>query len=81
MKGPISVRLGERERATIEAEARARGLGISAFVRDILEDEARRLHREQIREEGRRLVERLSADEQLAAEYDDADLLAGEVIP
>lgn len=81
MKGPVSVRLSDKERATIEAAARARGLGISAFIREMVEGEARRLRREAIRDEGRRLVDHLTADEEAAAYYDDADLPAREVAP
>jgi uncharacterized protein (DUF1778 family) len=81
MKGPISVRLSEEERATIEVAARARGLGISAFIRQIVESEARRLRRQAIREAGRRLVDHLNADEEAAAYYGESDLPAREVMP
>jgi uncharacterized protein (DUF1778 family) len=80
MGDPISIRLSDRERATIEQAARARGLGISAFIREVVEQEAIRLRRERIRDEGRKLVERLRQPD--AAEYyDDSDLPAAEIVP
>ncbi|MGH7757410.1 MAG: DUF1778 domain-containing protein [Vulcanimicrobiaceae bacterium] len=54
--GTLTIRLGDRDRATLEAAARRRGAGISSLVRDLAEAEARRLRRVEIREDGERVV-------------------------
>lgn len=56
MAQTLTIRLEERDRAVLEAAARERGTGLSAFIRDLAEAEARRLSREAIRADGERVV-------------------------
>lgn len=51
MGAPISVRLDDDVRATLEDEAKAHGLGLGTLLRQLAEDAARRIQRERIRAE------------------------------
>lgn len=51
MTMPISVRLNDDVRETLEAEAKARGLGLATLLREIAADAARQVRRERIRAE------------------------------
>jgi len=42
MSNPVSVRLDDDIRETLEAEARARRIGLSAYLREVASAEARR---------------------------------------
>jgi GNAT superfamily N-acetyltransferase len=53
MSVPVSVRLDDEVRRTLEEEARARRIGLSAYLRHIATEEARRLRRRRIREQSR----------------------------
>ncbi|MHB8177812.1 MAG: type II toxin -antitoxin system TacA 1-like antitoxin [Vulcanimicrobiaceae bacterium] len=61
MSDTLSIRLESRDRKTLERAARKRGTGLSSFVRDLAESEARRLRQEEIRAEGERIVAHLAA--------------------
>ncbi len=56
----LTIRLGGQDRAVLEATARRRGQGLSAFLRDLAEAEARRLRREAIRVEGEQVLAHLA---------------------
>ncbi|TAM74763.1 CopG family transcriptional regulator [bacterium] len=56
MAETLTIRLDERDRKVLEAAARQRGTGLSAFVRGLAEAEARRLRRAAIRAEGEKVV-------------------------
>lgn len=56
MSDTITVRLRAEDRRVLEDEARERGQGVSTLVRDLAEAEVRRLRREAILAEGRRVV-------------------------
>ncbi len=56
MAQTLTIRLEERDRKTLEAVARRRGTGLSAFVRELAEAEASRLRREAIHADGERVV-------------------------
>lgn len=71
MSSPISVRLADDIRATLEAEARARGTGLSTYLRHIAIDTALRLRRERIREQSRAVGEHVAASSEAAAFYQD----------
>lgn len=45
MADTLTIRLDSEDRAVLEAVAREQGKGLSAFVRDLAEAEARRLRR------------------------------------
>ncbi len=53
MSDPISVRLDDDIRETLEAEARSRRIGLSAYLREVASAEARRVRRERIRQQSR----------------------------
>jgi hypothetical protein len=49
----ISIRLDDETRRTLATEARARGIGLATYLREIATVAARRLRRERIREQSR----------------------------
>ncbi|MGH7029216.1 MAG: hypothetical protein ACREE9_09535 [Stellaceae bacterium] len=69
MGSPISIRLDDDIRETLEAEARARGTGLSTYLRHIAVDTALRLRRERIREQSRAVGEHVAASPEAAAFY------------
>jgi post-segregation antitoxin (ccd killing protein) len=68
---PISLRLDDQVRQTLESEARARHVGLSAFLREIITEEARRIKRERIREQSRAVAEYVASNPQAAEFYED----------
>ena len=60
MAETLTIRLDATDRAVLEAAARGRGEGLSAFVRDLAEAEARRLRRGAIRAEGEAVLAHLA---------------------
>jgi len=71
MSMPISLRLDDQVRQTLETEARARHLGLSAYLREIATEEARRIRRERIREQSRAVAEYVAGSPEAAAFYED----------
>ena len=57
MPVPISIRLDEDVRAALNEEARARGVGLSTYLRELATDAARELRRERIRRQSRAVGE------------------------
>ena len=53
MGHPVSVRLDEDVQVTLEQAAKAKGIGLSTYLRELAVDEARRVRRERIREQSR----------------------------
>jgi hypothetical protein len=53
LAAPISVRLDDDIRHTLEQEARSRRIGLSTYLRDVATEEARRIRRERIRQQSR----------------------------
>lgn len=49
MSAPISVRLDDSVQATLETEARSRGIGLATYLRQIAADAAREVRRNAIR--------------------------------
>lgn len=49
MTPPISVRLDDNVRATLEAEAKDRGIGLATLLRQLAADAAREVRRKRIR--------------------------------
>ena len=68
MADTLTIRLDNRDRKILEAEARRRSIGLSAFVRDIAEAEARLLERAAIRAQGERVVSYLATHPESQAE-------------
>ena len=70
MAATLTIRLEERDRVVLEAAARRNGTGLSAFIRDLAEAEARRLRREAIRADGDRVVSYLEQHPQAKDEFE-----------
>jgi uncharacterized protein (DUF1778 family) len=70
MAETLTIRLEERDRVILEAAARRNGTGLSAFIRDLAEAEARRLSRESIRADGERVVAYLKRHPDAEAELE-----------
>ena len=70
MADTLTIRLEARDRKTLEKAARTRGTGLSAFVRDIAEREARRLRRAEIRAGTARVVAHLSTHPEMGEELE-----------
>jgi uncharacterized protein (DUF1778 family) len=70
MAQTLTIRLEERARVVLEEAARRNGTGLSAFIRDLAEAEARRLSREEIRADGERVVAYLEQHPQAQAELE-----------
>lgn len=51
MSAPISIRLDDKVRTELEAEARARNIGLATLLRQIAADAARQVQRKRIREQ------------------------------
>jgi hypothetical protein len=51
MTAPISVRLDDEVRATLEAEAKTQGIGLATLLRQLAADAAREVRRKRIRAE------------------------------
>jgi predicted transcriptional regulator len=68
---PVSIRLDDDVRETLEAEARARHIGLSTFLRQIAIETAARLRRERIRAQSRAVGEYVAGSSEAAAFYQD----------
>ena len=51
MAAPISIRLDDEVRQTLEAEARSRNIGLATLLRQIAKEAARQVKRKRIREQ------------------------------
>ena len=71
MAAPISIRLDEEVRKTLEAEARVRHVGLSTYLRQIAVETAERLRRERIRAHSRAVGEYVAEWAEAAAFYDE----------
>ena len=71
MAGTLTIRLDAEDRAALEAAARGQGKGLSAFVREIAEAEARRVRREAIRADGDRVVAHLAEHPEARSELNE----------
>jgi uncharacterized protein (DUF1778 family) len=70
MAETLTIRLEERDREILEAEARQHGTGLSTFVRTLAEAEARRLRRAAIRADGERIVAYLATHPEAQVELE-----------
>ena len=57
MAAPISIRLDDRVREELEAEARSRNIGLSTLLREIAGEAARQVKRKRIREQSKAVAE------------------------
>jgi predicted transcriptional regulator len=53
MGHPVSVRLDDNIQVTLEEAAKARGIGLSTYLRELAANEAKRVQRERIRAQSR----------------------------
>ena len=70
MTAPVSVRLDDDVRQTLEAEARARHVGLSTYLRQIANETAARLRRDRVRAQSRTVAEYVAGSPEAAAFYD-----------
>jgi uncharacterized protein (DUF1778 family) len=70
MAQTLTIRLAEQDRIVLEAAARRNGTGLSAFIRDLAEAEARRLRRAEIHADGERVVSYLEQHPRAQAELE-----------
>jgi len=71
MGGPVSVRLDDDVRATLEQAARDRGVGLSTFLRDVAADEARRIRRARIRAQSKAVADHVARNPEAQAFFRD----------
>lgn len=62
MTDTLTIRLTRKDRAVLEEAASRQGVGLSAYIRDLAEAEARRQRRTAIRAEGERWLAGLSPE-------------------
>ncbi len=68
---PISIRLDDDVRSELEAQARARGVGLATLLRDLATSAAREARRARIREASGTVGARVAASAKAAAFYED----------
>ncbi len=68
---PLSIRLDDEVRDILASEARARGVGLATFVRDLATRAARDARRARIRAQSAQVAHHLQGTEQGGALYDD----------
>ena len=71
MAAPVSVRLDDDVRQALEAEARARRIGLSTYLRQIAIETAARLRRDRIRAQSRAVGEYVAASPEAAEFYEE----------
>ncbi len=71
MAGTLTIRLAAADRAALEEVARRQGKGLSSFVRELAEAEARRARRDAILADGYRVVAHLADRAGAGAELDE----------
>lgn len=69
MSRPVSVRLDENMQSTLEDAARARGIGLSTYLRELAANEARRLRRVRIRAQSRAVGDYVASSPEAQAFY------------
>jgi uncharacterized protein (DUF1778 family) len=71
MGSPISVRLDDNAQEVLEAAARERGIGLSTYLREMAEREARKICKDRIRAESRAVAEYVATSPEAQAFYAD----------
>jgi hypothetical protein len=71
MSDPVSVRLDDDIRETLEEEARSRRIGLSAYLREVATVEARRVRRERIRAQSRAVGAYIASTREAQEFYED----------
>jgi hypothetical protein len=70
MTAPISVRLDDDVRITLEAEARRRGIGLGTLLRQLAADAAREFRRKRIRAQSEAVRRYVGADPEARQFYE-----------
>jgi hypothetical protein len=70
MSAPISVRLDDEVRATLEADAKQHGIGLATYLRNLATDRAKLVRKAKIREESRLVAEHNRNDPDAQEFYD-----------
>ncbi|HVC51612.1 MAG TPA: hypothetical protein VND87_06295 [Stellaceae bacterium] len=60
MSAPVSVRLDDKTREILEAEARGRNIGLSAPLREIATEAAKEARRRRVREQTKAVAEHIA---------------------
>ena len=68
---PISIRLDDDVRDELEAQARARGIGLATLLRDLATEAAREARRSRIRQASAAIGSRVAASAEGQAFYED----------
>jgi hypothetical protein len=68
---PISIRLDDDARDELEAQARARGIGLATLLRDLATDAARNARRERIRKASERVGRHVAGSAEGKVFYED----------
>jgi len=71
MTAPISLRLDEDVRATLEAEAKAQGIGLATYLRQLAATAARDVRRAQIRAQSAAVARYVAENPEARAFYED----------
>lgn len=77
MSHPVSVRLEDSVQHVLEDAARERGIGLSTYLRELAEAEARRVRRERIRQQSRAVAAYVDQSAEAAAFFADWERPAG----
>ncbi len=62
MSSPISIRLDADVRETLESEARAHGIGLATYLRDLARQAARDIRRARIRQQSAAVADHIATD-------------------
>ena len=71
MADTLTIRLDSADRAVLEAAAREQGMGLSAYIRETAEAQARQIRRERIRADGAAVVAYLAENLDARRELDE----------
>ena len=71
MSDPISVRLDAKATDILRAEAKARGVGLSTYLRDLATEEAKRLRKARIRARSKEVAEYVARNPEARAFVED----------
>jgi hypothetical protein len=78
MGHPVSIRLDDKVQATLEDAAKERGIGLSTYLRELAETEAKRIRRERIRAQSRTVGAYVASSPKARAFYEDWGRPTGE---
>jgi GNAT superfamily N-acetyltransferase len=71
VSAPISIRLDDDVRMTLEEEARAKGVGLATYLRDLAAQAARDVRRARIRDQSAQVARRVAEDPDALSFYED----------